>query len=413
MITSINKIVSEIQEINGDEYLKLIFEHQEYLYFKFEKRFFCVKNSDTKIIFDDLCYKMWQDLDATVIENIYDGYFRTKLKDFILDIYLRDVKIDENSIKSFKNSFSKISTNNYMLISKFYGVSVVDPRGFIQLGNYKLCNYQYYMDNYRSAYNLHDGSFSEIPRGEIDNCFIIHENIQAIDNKKAEFIFYNKVEQFINALLFCTCLCTERNSLISYKDESIMTQFVILNKDDNSWSIPSSNKSIINPIYDLKQEFFDREDLYNLFVNIDKYDLCDLEERVQRAVDWYGLSMRNNNLQQRYTFLSIALESLLSNKKNGLMDQSITSRLREYSAFLYSDDKSKRKKVYDKMGKLYDHRSKISHQGKSEQLKYKDYMELLSILYPVINKVRSLIKEGLKTDNDLTDHINKLKGIGE
>lgn len=40
-------------------------------------------------------------------------------------------------------------------------------------------------------------------------------------------------------------------------------------------------------------------------------------------------------------------------------------------------------------------------------------MELLSILYPVINKVRSLIKEGLKTDNDLTDHINKLKGIGE
>lgn len=216
---------------------------------------------------------MWQDLDATVIENIYDGYFRTKLKDFILDIYLRDVKIDENSIKSFKNSFSKISTNNYMLISKFYGVSVVDPRGFIQLGNYKLCNYQYYMDNYRSAYNLHDGSFSEIPRGEIDNCFIIHENIQAIDNKKAEFIFYNKVEQFINALLFCTCLCTERNSLISYKDESIMTQFVILNKDDNSWSIPSSNKSIINPIYDLKQEFFDREDLYNLFVNIDKYDL--------------------------------------------------------------------------------------------------------------------------------------------
>lgn len=76
MITRINKIVSEIQEINGDEYLKLIFEHQEYLYFKFEKRFFCVKNSDTKIIFDDLCYKMWQDLDATVIENIYDGYFR-------------------------------------------------------------------------------------------------------------------------------------------------------------------------------------------------------------------------------------------------------------------------------------------------------------------------------------------------
>lgn len=65
------------------------------------------------------------------------------------------------------------------------------------------------------------------------------------------------------------------------------------------------------------------------------------------------------------------------------------------------------------MGKLYDHRSIISHQGKSKQLKYKDYMELLGILYPVINKVRSLIKEGLKTDNDLTAHINKLKGIGE
>ena len=359
MITRINQIVSEIQEINGDEYIKLILEHQEYLYFKLNKRFFCVKNSDAKIMFDDLCYEMWQDLDATVIENIYEAYFRTKLKEFILGIFLRKVDLNDKLINSFKNSFSNIPLKNFMLISKFYGVSIIDKRGYIELGNYKLCNHRYYTDNYHSTYNLHDGSFSETPRGEIDNCFIIHGNIQAIDDKKAELIFYNKVDQFINALLFCTCFCTERNSLISYKDESIMTKFAVINKDDKSWSIPSSNKSIINPIYDLNQEFFNREEFYKLFINIDKNDLCELEERVQRAVDWYGLSMRNNYLQQRFTFLSIALESLLSNKKNGLMDQSITSRLREYSAFLYSSDKSERKQVYDKMSKLYDHRSKF------------------------------------------------------
>ena len=39
--------VNEIQEINGDEYIKLILEHQEYLYFKLDKRFFCVKNSES------------------------------------------------------------------------------------------------------------------------------------------------------------------------------------------------------------------------------------------------------------------------------------------------------------------------------------------------------------------------------
>ncbi|MGN0004597.1 MAG: hypothetical protein ACI37Z_01275 [Candidatus Gastranaerophilaceae bacterium] len=413
MHTRISQIVSKIQEINSEEYFKFILTQQEYLYFNLDKRFFCVKDSEIKTLFDDLCYEMWQDLDASVIENIYEEYFRSKLKDFVLDIYLQNEKMDDDAITSFKRIFTKIPTNNFTLISKFYGVSIIDQRGFIQLGNFKLCNYKYYRDNYHLTYHLMDGSFSEPQRGEIDNCFIIHENIQAIDKKKAEFVFHNKIEQFINTLLFSTRFCTERNSLISYKDENIITKFVVINKDDNSWNIPSSNKSIINPIYNLKQEFFNREDLCNLFVNIDKNKLGELEDRVQRAVDWYGLSMRNNNLQQRYTFLSIALESLLSNKKNGLMDQSITNRLREYSAFLYSDDKSERKEVYDDLSKLYNHRSKISHSGKTENLKYKDYMRLLSILYKVITKVRDLIKDGLSTDSELTAYINKLKGIGE
>ena len=82
MHTRISQIVSKILEINSDEYLNLILTPQEYLYFKLDKRFFCVKNSEIKVLFDDLCYEMWQDLDASVIENIYERYFRSKLENF-------------------------------------------------------------------------------------------------------------------------------------------------------------------------------------------------------------------------------------------------------------------------------------------------------------------------------------------
>ncbi len=160
---------------------------------------------------------------------------------------------------------------------------------------------------------------------------------------------------------------------------------------------------------------FEINNFISIFENIDKdkEELPELKQRIKMSIDWLGQSMRNNNLHQKYTFLCIALETLLSNKPRGTMEQGTTYRLREYSAFLAYDIPAKRKEVYNRLNNLYELRSEISHSGHAKNITIKDYYDLLDIVYLVIKKIRMLISENFYSCKHLTDYINTLKGLAD
>lgn len=413
MLSNIKTVLENIEEITEDEYIKYSIENQNYVRFESNRKYFCIRNERTLEIFEDVAYELWQDLSAKILENIYFGYFYKNLEIFIKDIFENKKDLTNNLLEKFKNSFQNISTTSFKLITKLYGFCLKGANICIKLGEFNICDYEYYVNNLKNEFQLHPESEEfKTPEGQIDNCFIIHNNIIAIDKIKAEYIFFERIEQFINTMLYCIPNCSSQNKNITYRSLKTNVQLISVNNKSGSKYCSMKNESLINPLYDLSEKLFEFNNQRKLFENIDNKNLNKLEQRVQMSVNWFGLSLRNNNLVQRYTFLSIALETLLSSKTNGLMDRGITYRLREFAAFLYSDNKKERKKIYDKISELYKIRSEISHSGKSDSIKYKDYIELLNIVHKVITNVRSLIEKGLKTDIELTNYINEIKGIG-
>ena len=191
-----------------------------------------------------------------------------------------------------------------------------------------------------------------------------------------------------------------------------MIKYLCIGNNERTIEISSQNQSLINPQYDFFEEFFgdDKKIIYK-WIDSDNSQLKELERRLKIAIDWIGQSLRENNLTKRFTFLCIALETLLSDKPSGVMEQGTTYRLREYSAFLATDDPAKRIEIYNKIRSLYDERSAISHSGTSKSLQLKHYYELLEIIYPITRKIQNLIKEDIFTSKDLTTYINKLKGL--
>lgn len=413
MLSNIKTILENIEEINKDESIKYSILNQNYIRFVSNDKYYCIRNEVSLELFENIAYQLWQDLPAKILESIYFGYFYSKFVDFIKDIFINSIELTDKILEKFKNSFQNIPTNSFKLITKLYGFCLKDPNTCIKLGEYNICDYDYYTNNLKTEFQFHhELEEFEVPEGQIDNCFIIHNNIIAIDKIKAEYIFFERIEQFINTMLYCIPNCSTQNENITYRCSRADVKLISINKDSGDKYSSIKNKTLMNPLYDLSEKLFDFNNQRLLFENIDKKNLNKLEQRVQMSVNWFGLSLRNNNLIQRYTYLSIALETLLSSKTNGLMDRGITYRLREFAAFLYSDDKKERKKIYDKISELYAIRSEISHSGKSDSIKYKDYIELLDIVHRVIAAVRSLIEKGLKTDAELTNYINTIKGIG-
>lgn len=412
MISNIKTIIENIEEITKDDYIKFSILNQNYIRFDFSSKYYCIRNT-TLETFDDVAYELWQDLPAKILENIYYGYFYDKFADFIKYLFENNIKLTDKLLDEFKKSFQNIPTNSFKLITKLYGFCLKDANTCIKLGDFNICDYIYYVNNFKSEFQVvPEIEEFKVPEGQVENCFIIHNNIIAIDKIKAEYLFFEHIEQFINTMLYCIPNCTTLNENITYRCSKSDIKLISINNDTKEKYSSMKNKTLMNPLYELSENLFEFNNQRTLFENLDKNDLSELEQRVKMSVNWFGLSLRNNNLIQRFTYLSIALETLLSAKKSGIMDQSITYRLREYAAFLYSDDKQERKEVYEKISKLYTIRSEISHSGKSKSIKYKDYIELLNIVHKVIYSVRILIKNGLKNDTDLTNYINNIKGIG-
>lgn len=411
-LENINDIIKKVQKISELKYLKTL--NQNCIRLKREKNCFCIYDEDTVELYRKTVRDVWQNLDEKAIEKIYFKYFCDKFADLIIDAILKKINLSANDIKKFMDGFCNIPEESYTMITHIYGFALKEGNSVINLGNYMICDYSYFVNILSSKYKLSSFNNVNTTINEIDNCFIIHKNILAIDNEKAKYIFFDKIEKFINAMLFFCSYYSEENSKISYKNYTANIDCVIISNNNQSTSSIFQNDSLFNPLYYLSQEFIDKNNIAKIFEDIDNYyKLNKLQKRIILAIFWIGQSLRNNNLQQRYTFLNIALETLLSNKTRGIMDQSITHRLREFAAYLGAehDDIKKRKEIYSKISNLYNMRSQISHQGFAKNLKIKDYLELLDIVYAVTKNVLSLTASNCEDEETLEKYVNKLKGL--
>ena len=410
---NIEKVINSIEEISEEESVKYKFTEHFYHFYK-KPLFYCIKSEEITQTYKNFQQQLWNNFKVSTIEHIHWKKFVTVLDEFIITGYINKEQLDYDSLLvNIEKLLTNIPLKEYTLVTRIYGIGLKDQNYVIQLGNYLICDYDYLVTTFATEQNITPSIDTfNAPASALENCFIIHKKINAIDAKKAETIFFNKIEQFINAILFHAAFCCDDNEKISYKNSNIMINYLCIGNNERTIEISSQNQSLINPQYDFFEEFFgdDKKIIYK-WIDSDNSQLKELERRLKIAIDWIGQSLRENNLTKRFTFLCIALETLLSDKPSGVMEQGTTYRLREYSAFLATDDPAKRIEIYNKIRSLYDERSAISHSGTSKSLQLKHYYELLEIIYPITRKIQNLIKEDIFTSKDLTTYINKLKGL--
>lgn len=89
----------------------------------------------------------------------------------------------------------------------------------------------------------------------------------------------------------------------------------------------------------------------------------DLEGRAIAAADWFGAGVKSSEDVQRFINFVTAGESLLLRRSD--MSVGLSASLRERMALLLGHDYQGRKKIADLVGKLYDIRSNVIHEGQT------------------------------------------------
>lgn len=154
--------------------------------------------------------------------------------------------------------------------------------------------------------------------------------------------------------------------------------------------------------------------LNRLSIIIQKTNPNELEKRIIRATRLFGASKSSYKLEIRFLVLVSACESLLLSEKE---KDYIAWKLSEKTAFLISENGTERLRLFERMKKLYNKRSKLVHEGK-EDINYENVKELESVFYRLIIKLLELSAKytcmpqnsgNLGDVDGVEDYINQLK----
>jgi len=133
------------------------------------------------------------------------------------------------------------------------------------------------------------------------------------------------------------------------------------------------------------------------------YPLNSYEESLLRAIHWYAISQKQNELENQLLNLITALETLLTPKDNSPIQKSIA----EGVAFLMGRSVENRIKLNKRIKEFYGLRCALSHGGKKNILEADlDELQLIvgNLIMVMINKL-----EDFKSQEDLLNWIEKEK----
>ena len=404
-----------IDQSQYNEYVAKL-NNREYCFVQFciNGNILCVHKSK-EVQYRQSVKEIFLNLNKKTIDKIYEKLFFDRLHRFVSEYYVQEKKLNKDDIKEFYDYFSKLEENHFEVLSVLHGFELPQNINNIAIGNFIICNFQYINEDYLNRhpqYKFLSDSIAPDSRGLIDYFYVIHKNIIAYDNNKAIEIFQDKVEILINYLLYCISFKSKDNSKISYtKDFSDKKIFVITPDLIHS---NFSRNDITNPIYTITPDLFEIKYknilLNNLKIinNLESDSLCEIEQKINGAINWIGQSLRNNDLAQSFLFLAMAMECLLTYNE-GFISPSITYQLAETCAFLCADTSEERIQIEKTVKDLYRKRSAIVHTG-CTNIELQDYYNFISILKITIGKLLELIESSnIKKSNDLCKYIKQCK----
>lgn len=121
------------------------------------------------------------------------------------------------------------------------------------------------------------------------------------------------------------------------------------------------------------------------------------ERQIRNAIRWLGESIVDDNINNAYVKVMIALESIAEVKPDPLLSPSITDQISTMTALITEENSEKRIDVRERLKKAYRNRSNLVH-GTEKNIDYRDYVF-------VANKVKKMIQE-LSLNSEYTRYSN-------
>lgn len=168
---------------------------------------------------------------------------------------------------------------------------------------------------------------------------------------------------------------------------------------NSSFGFHSSNPSYEYTPADLQELIND--DVFRTLLN--KYNSkrkSDLDRKIIDSIIWVGDSFSDYNIDLKFLKVISAFEILLLNN----MRTGITEKISKNIAYLMYDDFKNRFECYEFIKNCYDIRSKIIHNGFSDDANHILTKKVIDLHKELIKKI--LLEYKFKDYNELADHIN-------
>lgn len=361
--------------------------------------------------YEDILLNLYKEYEV-ISETISIKDFDYLLRKFLVEN--RDKELSTESTTSFFIEINKLPIKKYKAVSLIFGVSFLEKQ--IELGNFKITktNLEEIKDRYGS-YTSESINYCYIKKQnflsteDVDKSFYVIEyeklELKKIDKFNSDFTKYtSKIfnKYFDDITKFLYYMNGERGKLSlkrEFEDHSSKGFLHIYNVEDDKFAGGSSHIKGGTPLY-LDGNFSIFKNKINdikLFNLIDKQK-SDLDLHIYNAIIWAGKSLMNEDLEESFAQLFIALESLIPEKKD--MD--------DWMAFLLGENYEDRIRIKEVIATSHIIRSRIVHQNiQSISVSEYQYYDLFHILKRAIHKMYT--NDAVKTFEDMRTEIKKIK----
>lgn len=173
----------------------------------------------------------------------------------------------------------------------------------------------------------------------------------------------------------------------------------------SSWSVERS----VHRSLDLNDPFFSQKHVKNLIALCGSFSRDQVQQRLATSIKWAGKAVGSKSSIETIIACCNAMESLLiRDTKGSIISPSIMASLSEMAAFLIDKSVDGRLSIVQMIKSIYSIRSAGVHGGTTSASSM-DESKALQIARALIHSIADLYNKGLRTDQQLTSHVDRIK----
>jgi len=337
-----------------------------------------------------------------------DNFLYKTISSYLMKIYDdKSEKKDINDLLEILNNLTYKKTNIYVKI--FNLQTDIEEYDF---GSFVLYDPQYFIKKNKNLLMYHGiNDKSSANSDNIIHTGLVFKDIETFleDKDLLNYIIQEKIREFINFI--SVALGDKYNAQkLNSNFNHISMEYHLLDDDmherSSSFSSEGSTFTKGNVILNTNLFFNNHNRFFKLFSKRDNQ----LKEKLYKSILWLGKSLQTENISDSFLQVTIALECILArNEKGYFISPGIAYTLSEVLAFLVTDNREARIKIFMELKKLYGLRSSIVHSGKSNITfqQYNDFFQIVKIgIYSIIDLME---EHKFNNINDVYDYIDRIK----